>query len=149
MMGFSVSAAGSMAARAQLEKLKKKASKETRLKAIKAGAAVLKRSVQDNAPVRHDSPSGTALPPGALKADIRTVTSEDESGNPTATVGPGPDTAHVAVLVEYGHNIVTSAAGAAKRTVKHVAPVPFMRSAWDQSQEDAAKAMIDVFKKEE
>ena len=158
MISMSVGAAGSSAAKSRLEKLKKKASKEQLVKAFQAGGEVLKEALEERTPVRHDSPSGTALAPGALKADIHITSGEDDHGDPAVSVGFGPVTQHVAHWVNDGHNEVaggyrkedaeTGEARGPGHAVKFVPGTHFITQAWESAQRDAIEAVIDTLKKE-
>lgn len=74
--------------------------------ALKAGAEIEKAAIEERAPERPDLPSGTALPPGALKADITVQVKRSDQGNLAAIVQPGELTFHVARWVEEGHRLV-------------------------------------------
>jgi hypothetical protein len=92
---------------------------EERLKDLKAGTArrmvkdgcmsgghVLAAAIAARAPVRPELPSGTAIPPGALRRDIEVYFGRNSEGKPAAIVVPGHYTAHVARWLEYGHRMV-------------------------------------------
>jgi hypothetical protein len=101
------------------ERIEGLADLEERLKDLKAGTArrmvkdacmaggqVLKLAIAERAPERPDLPSGTAIPPGALRRDIEIYFGRNEQGLPAAIVVPGHFTAHVARWLEYGHRMV-------------------------------------------
>jgi hypothetical protein len=65
-------------------------------RAMRAGGRIVQQAITDAAPVRPDLPSGTALPPGALKADILLSVVKESDGSITAIIRPGKLTLHVA-----------------------------------------------------
>ncbi len=155
MIGLLVQAAGQAAVKSQLEKLKKKASRDQLVHALKAGGAVLKQALEEHAPVRTPAVSGDALPPGALKDDIHITVGTGK--DPSVSVGPGPKTAKVGALVERGHSEVQP--GSARLTPKsatrgpgkeigHVSAHPWVRPAWEESSQRAAQAVLADLKKE-
>lgn len=74
--------------------------------ALLEGGKVLQAAIAERAPERPVLPSGTALPPGALKRDIEIHFGKDPDGLPAAIVVPGKYTEHAARWVEYGHRLV-------------------------------------------
>lgn len=75
-------------------------------RAMRNGGRVIQAAITDAAPVRPPLPSGTALPPGALKSDIELHVSKEQDGSISAYVEPGRLTKHVALWLEVGHNMV-------------------------------------------
>jgi hypothetical protein len=71
--------------------------------AVRAGAQVVQAAITEAAPVRPDLPSGTALPPGALKNDIEVKTRKEPDGSVSAYIAPGSRTRRIASWVEFGH----------------------------------------------
>jgi HK97 gp10 family phage protein len=122
--------------------------------AVRAGGRVVQAAITEAAPVRPDLPSGTALPPGALKNDIEVKTVKESDGSISAYIGPGRETAHAARLVEYGHRQIRggtsskgggilgqSYRGSGKNIGKDVPPHPFIRPAWENAETAAQDAI--------
>jgi HK97 gp10 family phage protein len=123
-------------------------------KGLRAGAKWIQTELAEQAPVRPVLPSGTALPPGALKSDmvIRTIYRGVAAGAAVITIGPGKFTAHVARWVEFGHRLVAggrlSMSGRGKghlqrirKTGKTVTEAnPFMRRAFETTEAVALSA---------
>jgi hypothetical protein len=118
--------------------------------ALHAGAQVFLEALQDAAPERPDLPSGTALPVGALRDDLRSRVSRQEDGTYIARIGPGPATRHVAGWVEFGHEL----SGTEKRLIggnlegKFVKAHPWIRPVFEMSQEEAVAAVGLVVEEE-
>lgn len=117
-------------------------------KALRKGAKVTQAAVQERAPVRPDLPSGTALPIGALAADIVIRSYTDGDGREVASVQPGARTSHAAGWVEFGHQMVTGGrlTKTGKGNGKNVGFVPahpFFRPAAEASAEAASAAIIE------
>lgn len=127
-------------------------------KALRAGGTVMQAAIEERAPERPELPSGTALPPGALRADINMVATTDEAGATALSVGPGKYTKHVASWVEYGHMMVVGGRRSLKNgkvsgkgrlttvngtELTQVPAHPFIRPAYEASREAAAEAIID------
>ncbi len=127
-------------------------------KALRKGAEVERAAIQERAPERPDLPSGTALPPGALKGDIE-VHATTDGDNLAITIGPGKYTKHAAGWVEYGHQMVV---GGKRRldkkgrirgngrlvkvngtTVSQVPAHPFIRPAFDATATAATDAIVE------
>ncbi len=76
--------------------------KQAQRKALSAVGQIVKTAIVAAAPVRvDDTPSGTALQPGALKADIKArvhiaTDAKAATDSSRVTIGPGKATAHVA-----------------------------------------------------
>jgi len=121
--------------------------------AVRAGGRVVQAAITEAAPVRPDLPSGTALPPGALKNDIVVKTTKEPDGSVSAYIEPGKYTRHVARWVEYGHRQVrggTSSKGGgilgqgyrgAGRGIGNVPAAPFIRPAFEASEAAAQDAI--------
>lgn len=122
-------------------------------KALRKGAKITQAAIEERAPERPDLPSGTALPIGALAADIVVRSYTDADGREVASVQPGALTDHVAGWVEFGHRMVrggysrvnkktgkTSGPGA---EVGQVPAHPFFRPGAEESEEAAAAAIVD------
>lgn len=109
---------------------------------IREGGRVMQAAITQMAPERPDLPSGTALPPGALRGDIELHVSQAADGSVSAFIGPGKHTAHVARFVEYGHE----QSGGEKRLIggklegKFVKAHPFIRPAFELSEGEALAA---------
>src|ERR1700735_1283175 len=104
MPDVTVSVEGLSDLQARLDQLKDSDAKRMMNKALRAGGQVFKAEEEQLAPERPDLPSGTALPPGALKRDV-TVKKARGVDN-TILIGPGKYTNQAAHLVEFGHRQV-------------------------------------------
>jgi HK97 gp10 family phage protein len=125
--------------------------KRAQRKALKAVGQIVQEAIVAAAPVRvDDTPSGTALKPGALKDDIkaRVHIATDEkvaTDNSRVTIGPGKATAYVANWIENGHaNPKAKSAKAKKNTPAY----PFVRKAADSVQQKAQAEYEAVMKAE-
>lgn len=109
--------------------------------AMRAAGRVVQAAVTESAPVRVDLPSGTALPPGALKADIELHVVKERDGSISAYIEPGRYTRRAGILAEYGHELV---AGGRKekggQTIGQVPPRPWFRPAYEASEGEALTA---------
>ncbi len=152
MPGFEIKVEGLAELQDKLNQLKGPTAKRVMNKALRAGGAVFQQAVAEAAPERPNLPSGTALPPGALRHDIgiRTIPTGADAASSLVAVGPGKLTAHAARLVEYGHrqtkgksrllrNGKTKGPGV---QVGIVPPHPFMRPAFESSQQAATDAVV-------
>ena len=101
--GFEVSVQGLSELQRRLDELKQTDADRIVNRGLRAGAAVYKVAEEERAPDRPNLPSGTALPPGALKRDV-TIRKAKQRKN-TYLVGPGKYTSHAAHLVEFGHRL--------------------------------------------
>jgi bacteriophage HK97-gp10 putative tail-component len=89
-----------------LAELKDRQANLVMARALKDGAQVYQAAIAEAAPERlDDEPSGTALPPGALKSDV-IVRSTKSDGGPAYMVTFGKLTKHVAAWAEYGHRVI-------------------------------------------
>lgn len=120
-------------------------------KALRAGGTVIKRAMQQFAPVQLEKQFGSdSLEPGELKASIRVYLPSEKSGEEFALVGPARKTERVARWVEFGHRMVTggyskvlpngTTRGPGKVSIKDVREHPFLRPAYESSIEAAIEA---------
>jgi HK97 gp10 family phage protein len=147
MGGFSVHVQGLRELDAKLAELGADASKRIVQKSLRAAGSVILEAVTDAAPERPELPSGTALPVGALAADIGMRLGRDEDGLPAAIVSPGRLTRHVARWVEYGHRLVRGGRnrigrGGPGKVVGNVPAHPFIRPAFESSAEAAVATFV-------
>ena len=138
-------------------------------RALRAGAELEKAAIEAHTPVRPPLPSGTALPPGAMKADTTFSIQRGRDGNLFAVVKPGDATYHVRLWVEEGHRLVRggyskeifkNGEGTGKyrgpgRQVKdengelvNVPPHPYTREAYEESREEVAQAIAATLSQE-
>lgn len=106
MDGFTVRMQGLRELDAKLSQLATEDAKRVIQAGLRAGGQVMQAAVAERAPERPELPSGTALPVGALAADIELRMGRDEDGLPAAIVAPGEYTSRAAEWVEYGHRLV-------------------------------------------
>jgi HK97 gp10 family phage protein len=112
--------------------------KKAQRKALKAVGKIVQDAIVARAPVRvDDTPSGNALAPGALKADIQVhvhIASDAKAATDisSVTIEPGKATAHVALWVERGH-----ANPKAKKGLTTTPAYPFIRPAQDSVEQAA------------
>lgn len=110
-------------------------------RAMREAGRVVQAAVTEAAPVRPALPSGTALPPGALKADIELHVAKERDGSISAYIEPGKYTIYAARLVEYGHEMIVGGrknkGGVSKGQVP---PHPFFRPAYEESVDAAMTA---------
>jgi HK97 gp10 family phage protein len=153
--GVSIDITGLSEVKAKLDALGTTKANRIVRTALKAGAAIAQEAVEYRAPERVDLPSGTALPIGALRADITVQLKESNQGNQTAIIGPGELTIHVAEWVEEGHRLVRG--GYSREVIKNgepigkyrgpgsevgtVEPHPFVRKAYEGCREEVAQAI--------
>jgi hypothetical protein len=98
------------------------------------------------------------FPPGALASDIVVKMKKDEQGNPIAVVGPDTYTNRLAIWVENGHRVVTGGynrllpsgktRGPGKVHEESVAEHPFVRPAFEATQQEVADVMKTVLAEE-
>ena len=150
-MGFGVSVTGFDEMQAELEALSKGLSKRTASKALRAGARVVKAAIESRVPTQLKQATGDSLPVGAMANDINlgNVRTIANGQSYSIDVGPGKYTAHVARWVEYGHQLIHREAigdkGRHKPKGRDAVPAyPFLRPAWEESQEAAGAAVIAV-----
>ena len=158
MPGFEVKVEGLDELKRQLDALARPLAKRISNRALRAGAEVYKAAVEEATPVRAEGPSGTALPPGALKHDIRVrAISAPDQDSSYVIVGPGKYTAHVMRWLEFGHRLVRG--GYSKvlkngktrgpgKEVKFVPANPIMRSAFEGRQSEALEAITQSLRED-
>jgi len=123
-------------------------------KALRAGGEVVQAAIVERAPVRTEGLGGNSanpaydLPAGALKSDIEVHVTKDKETNSFAVyIGSGKYTKFVATLQEYGHNMVSGGRlfnwrkRGKGRHLGFVPARPFVRPAWDESQDAAIEAI--------
>ena len=150
--GYSIDIAGLSEVKAKLEALGTSQAKSIVRKALRVGAAIAQEAVEVHIPERPDLPSGTALPPGALKSDIVVKLKESDQGNQAAIITPGDLTIHVAEWVETGHRLVRG--GYSRETkpgsgkyrgpgseVGTVEPHAYIREAFEACEKEVAQAI--------
>ncbi len=121
---------------------------------VKAAATVIADAMREAAPVLDArSAKSTALQPGSVRDDIRVVQERPKDGIVTALIGPGKETQHVALWVEYGHRLVKGGYSKMLANGKtrgpgadggRVEPHPFLRPAFDESEEKAMEQCATV-----
>ncbi len=153
MPGSTIHIEGLDQVKAELARFDVKVQEQAMRAALNAGGAVFQAEVQSRAPERPDLPSGTALPPGALAADIVRRTQKLSSGVMAVIVGPGRLTRHVARWVEYGHRLVRGGRnrkgrGGPGRVVGSVPSHPFIRPAFEAAEGAAVEAFAEGLKAE-
>jgi hypothetical protein len=116
MAAFTVNIEGLAELNERLNSLAKDEVYRISQRALRAGGAVFQAEEQERAPMRPNLPSGTALPPGALKNDVIVTGIKGADGLTVVQVRPGKLTVNAAHLVEYGHELVLHG--------RHVASVP-------------------------
>jgi HK97 gp10 family phage protein len=144
--GYSIQIEGLAELDAKLQGLPEEIVKKLFRKSLRASGQVIQKEIQSRAPVKVEDSGAksNSLPPGALKADIKTRTKlAPEKGNGSVTIGPGKKTAHVARWVENGHNIVGHKPNK-KKTGKKTKPRPFIRPALDASAQKAVETFAQV-----
>jgi HK97 gp10 family phage protein len=136
-----------------LAALSREAARKIARNALRKGGEVMRDAIMERAPERPDLPSGTALPVGALAADIRMGATTDDGGNPSEWVGPGKFTSHAARWVEYGHRQVKGGRsrllksgktrGPGKEMGEPVPAHPFIRPAYEATAEKTIEVMVE------
>lgn len=152
--GFEVTVQGLAELQRRLDELKQQDADRIVNRALRAGAAVYKAAEEERAPDRPNLPSGTALPPGALKRDV-TIRKAKGRKN-TYLVGPGKYTSHAAHLVEFGHRLVRGGQnrvgkdgrirggkdGRLGEVVGFVPPHSYARRAFEAANSEALSAIV-------
>src|SRR5579885_1134836 len=135
----------------RLNSLKAEKQQQILASAFRKGAVVYQAAVISSAPERPELPSGTALPPGALKSDV-IVQKAKSTGGPIYVGKFGKLTSHVARWVEYGHRLVR---GGYSRVLKNgktrgpgmvvgnVPAHPFFRNAFESATPEAIQQISD------
>ena len=161
MGGFTTQITGLKELDEKLGNMKTGAAKRIIRRGLLEGARVFQAAVRSRAPVRPVLPSGTGLPPGALKQDIEIHFGRNDEGLPAAIVEPGKYTRHVARWVEYGHRQIKGGynrviktgrdAGKQRGRGREVsAPVPehpYIRPAYEAAREVAVRAACEAIAK--
>lgn len=146
----------SAALMAKLKSLETKKADRIMGRAFHEGAKVYQQAVSAAAPERPELPSGTALPPGALKSDV-VISHPKSEGGPIYEVEFGAETAHVANWVENGHRLVQGGYSHAiynkhgeavgyrgpGKEVTQVEAHPFFRNAFEAASPDAEQIITD------
>jgi HK97 gp10 family phage protein len=143
---YSIKIEGLAELESKLQGLPEEIAKKLFRRALRASGQVIQKEIQSRAPVKTEEsgPRSNSLPPGALKADIKTrVTVTPEKGGGSASIGPSKKTAHVARWVENGHNIVGHRPNK-KKIGKKAKARPFIRPALDASAQKAVETFADV-----
>jgi HK97 gp10 family phage protein len=158
MPGFDVEVQGLDVLQRRLDELKGPTVKRILNTALRAGGDVFKAAIEERTPVREDLASGTALPPDALRHDIRVRTLSTGNDNTAAVaVGPGSLTSHVMRWLEWGHRMVKggySKVLASGRTrgpgvqTTLVPAHPVMRPAYEAVQSEALEAVVVTLREE-
>lgn len=138
------------------EKLKTKAAEKVIRNALRKGAKIERDALAAAAPVRPDLPSKTALPVGALASDIQVSVNKTDIGVFAASIGPGMWTAPQAIMVEYGHRMVTGGRLAkngkdTKATGKQVGMVkayPWVRPTFESTADAVSTVICDSIAEE-
>lgn len=156
MGGFTAQMTGLRELDEKLGELGDKEAKRIINSALKASGLVFEAAVRSRAPVRPGGPSGTALPPGALKNDIGSyIGATDDGGRPlpAVIVRPGQFTRRVANWLEYGHRqvrggysrlLATGKRRGPGREIGAVPAHPFIRPAYEAVREEAAQMCCDA-----
>lgn len=151
MGGFTAQIVGLKELDAKLSELQTTTATRVINDGLMAGGRIFQAAVTARAPERPLLPSGTALPPGALRIDIEVHKSHDPDGLPAVIVGPGKFTQHAARWVEYGHRLVTGgyskvmASGKTRGHGKEIGEVPaypFIRPGYEAAREEAVGATV-------
>jgi HK97 gp10 family phage protein len=155
--GFSIDVGGLSELQAKLADLSVKQSLAAQRKALRAGAAIIQAAIIERAPVKIEG-AGGMYPVGALASDIVVKMTKDDQGNPLAVVGPDKYTVRLALWVEHGHRIVTDGynkllpngktRGPGKVHEDSVPAYPFVRPAFESTQQEVAEVMSAVLAEE-
>ncbi len=96
-------------------------------------------------PERTPGSSTTAQPPGELRQDIHIKLRGVDARSVVVLVGPGKRTVLVAYDLEFGHLVAASGGLKVirKGALKFVPAHPVFRPAWEASQQEAMKAVIE------
>ena len=124
------------------------------VKAVRAGGKVIEAAMVSNAPVLESTtPGSSALPPGTLRASVKTTVSL-KTGEAVATIGPRGKAEFIGALVEYGHRSIKGGKnqlmkngkvrGPGRDVGKDVPAHPWARPAFEASAEEAVGTMAAV-----
>jgi hypothetical protein len=134
-----------------LEQLSRRAAGKVMLDALQAGGNVMLEAVVTHTPERTDeeTPEGTSLPPGILKADMHTqVGLSKKTGTGFVKVGPSKDIGGlVAYRQENGWTLREHGGARVRGQHKAIRDIPgkhFMATAFDESAEAAVDAFVDA-----
>jgi HK97 gp10 family phage protein len=155
--GFTIEVTGLSELQAKLEDLGTNQALAAQRKALRAGAAIIQAAIIERAPVKTESEGGV-FPAGALASDIVVKMSKDDQGNPVAVVGPNKYTMRLAIWNELGHRIVTGGynkllpngktRGPGTVHAESVPARPFVRPAFESTQQEVAEVMVTVLSEE-
>jgi HK97 gp10 family phage protein len=162
MSGDGITIEGLTAVKAKLESLATDKADKCIRRALRAGAKVEQAAIVEYTPERPPLPSGTAMPPGALKNDIVIETHKSDQGNLYAVVKPGDATIHVRLWVEEGHRLVrggyskeifkdgqhTGKYRGPGKEVRTIEPHPYVREAFEASEDEVARTIAETLKTE-
>jgi HK97 gp10 family phage protein len=159
--GFSIGVTGLAELEKTLTELSTKQADAAVRKALKAGAEIEQAAIVEafrNRRQPKEPQRGGILPIGAIENDIVVKMKRDEQGNPIAVVGPDAFTERAARWVEYGHRIVTGGynkllpngktRGPGKVHDEEVEASPFIRPAFEATQQEVAETMATVLAEE-
>lgn len=115
-------------------------------KALRAVGRLVKAEEILRAPERTEADgSGDALPPGALKADVRARIKMSKGDEPsTVTIGPGRKTSRVAHLVEFGHENRKGKRGTVQTRHGFTPPHPYIRPTAEAVEVSAVTTFMQV-----
>jgi hypothetical protein len=112
-------------------------------RAMRNGGRVIQAAITEAAPVRPPLPSGTALPPGAVKSDIELHVTKEQDGSISSYIEPGRLTKHVVRWLEFGHQMVP--AGKKRTRVDAINDgAGFVRVSFESSEAEAIAAIEDT-----
>ena len=136
---------------AALERLSQRAAGQVMLDALQAAGNVLLDAVVDHTPERTDeeTPEGTSLPPGILKADMHTqVGLSKRTGTGFVKVGPSKDIGGlVAYRQENGWTLTEHGGKVTHGHRKPIRDIPgkhFLAAAFDESAETAVNTFLST-----
>ncbi len=117
--------------------------------ALQAAGNVLLEAQVEQAPERTDeeTPDGTSLPPGILKADLHTEIQINGQSAPRVKVGPSQIAGHVTRWQNSGWNLTSR--GKSKSGRKVIRSIPgkhFIEAAFDESAESAVDAFVSTLR---
>jgi hypothetical protein len=122
-------------------------------KALRTGGLIFQGEEEERAPERPELPSGTALPPGALRRDVHVRKLPGKK--PIWIIGPGKYTSQAAHLVEFGHRIVQGGKNRLKKygiqvgpgnVTGQVPPHPYARPAFESAHQLVMDAITESIK---
>lgn len=138
----------------KLARMATQGGREASKKGMRAAVKLRAKAVREKAPVKDPASKWfpeTALPSGAIKADIKTSVKDGPTPDEVdGLVYPGKETAHVQYFVENGHRLVVGGYSKVSddgkvsgpgRQVAFIEPNPF----WRPAEEETAQAAIDAY----